>query len=172
MKNKQQLFADMGLRPCHLSRETQKWETSAQAARALIAFAEEGAPVDGWLTLQSQVVLVRDGVLYCPIGPGKPFRKQGFSDLPGLGTPVNGELARGGTSLQCHFDGSRWVMIRLTETEGETYWRDRVIHLGDFLKAEPATHVNLHYHRYWKNQEGMRPFAARLTALKNEEFRP
>jgi len=159
MLSEEQLFQE-GLTPCSLERKTESISDREALNSRLIAFMQ-GKGVNGWLAMQSQVLIMRWGKLHCPKSAG------GYQSLPPkclgeLGYLVNGELSNASQSLQLSWNGAGWNLVSLSEGGNKDCWRDKVIHLGDGRKDQPVTLFNAHYHRYWHKDNAIRPFAARL----------
>jgi len=153
-----------GLIPCRL--RVERNEETKHPARILENFAAGNEKVSGWLTMKSHVLLVREGCLYLSGSVGAPYVQMPFADLDHLGPLVNGELGSQEASLQCHWHGAGWTMVTLSDNPGDECWHEHVTHLGDWRDDQPVTRANLHYRRYWRRDDGLRPFAARLIALR------
>ncbi len=160
MKTEEQLFQKEGLTPCRLDLKPERISQREALNSRLITFME-GEGVNGWLAMQSQILIVRWGLLHRPNANG------GYDELDPmrfgeLGYLVNGELSNANESLQVFWNGEGWKLVSICESGEKQCWRDEVIHLGDGRKAQPVTAFNSRYHRYWHKDNGMRPFAARL----------
>jgi len=165
------LIEKEGLAPCLLTTTTTTIPEDQETVLIdqLTRFVRGHEAVDGWLTMQSHVLIMRAGTLYRPQQPGRPYRETPLEALATLGMPINGELGCPEASLQWQWHGSGWTLTSLAESSGEACWSEPVTHLGDQRAGQPVTQHNLIYHRFWQRDQGLRPFAARLVRFDEGE---
>ena len=169
MKTINELIAAEGLKPCGLTHEVTLFQDSRRLARTLGELVAEYPDLQGWLAMQSQVLIVRAGILFRPTRPGAPMARERFDNLSKLGFLVNGELGNGQVSFQWHQNHEGWKLVRLSDKADGQHWYDEVIHLGDQRKGLQPTQGNLKYRRYWRRDQGFVPFAARLITIEGGE---
>lgn len=169
MSDLEHLIEVEGLAPCQLTAEATEEDEERALIVRLVGFIGEHEAVDGWLTMQSQVLIVREGGLYRPERVARPYREEPLEHLSKLGMPINGELGCSEASLQWHWQGAGWRLVSLEEGKGESCWFEEVTHLGDQRKQQPVTQFDLTYRRFWHRDGGIRPFAARLVGFRGGE---